>query len=650
MPTNLYSQSTNQPESQLQYASRKRLSVADWNALSIDLMQGVNQALADRAPFEQNLEDGNALYEMLVDPKDWPWAKSANVFVPLVPTELEGLLSYVAAQVLVPHLFLITGNNPQASQVAHVAERYYNVENKRLRGPLPTWYEVWLRWLHLGLRDGTGYVEAVWKYKNTQKRIEQSVPQMEQDPQTGQMAPVIGEDGKPVYEKQVSTVDDIYNDVALRTVKQRNIILIPSSAASIEEAAAVIKVEYLMEDELMELVHDGVLDEDEVEKALSFVPNGSSELGASPQPLGTYRAGDQVQTGDQGSQTSKFFKNRGPIEVYRIHSRQYDLDKDDTCEENVFWLHRSSERMLGWMRYQYFNGLRPIFDFSPLPRPDELLGFSIPERLAGLQNELNAQTNNKLDYQSLGLTSPLVTKDGAKINDQDMAWGLNQKWETEDPTGDVRQLTLNPINESVYVDIEQLKKDAKEYTGMANPMMGAPTSGKRSATEARQWQAAAMTRTGLMAMRFRMSIRNVINFVHALKKQYIQGEQQFVDEGSLLSIDPQILQQDFTIEVAGAADPIDAATRKTEVIAGIQALMQLFPGLFQDPMRQFYLARKMLSAMDWDQDADQLIGTEQQAMQQAQMMQQQAMLQQAMGQQPGQQQPGQHPPQNGRPK
>ena len=639
---NLYASATQQPDAPLKYSSRKRLSVKQWDVLAESLMGGVEAALGDRQPLDQNLNDWNDLYEMMVEDSgkgQWPWEGAANVFVPIIPTSLEGLLAYISAQVLVPSLFMVTGNNAQASDVAHLIERYYNSEYKKQRGTT-SWFNEFLEWLHLGLRDGTGYIEALWKYKVTKKRIDQSAPKMQPDPETGVLAPVLDDQGKPIYEVTESEVEDVYNDVDLRAVELRNIITIPASATSIEEAVAVIKVEYLMEDQLMELVHDGVLDEEEVEKALDMVPTGTTELPTSPQPTGTYTQGQQVGIdGGQGSQTSEFFKNRGPIEVYRIHSRQYDLDNDGTPEENVFWVHRSTRRMLGWMRYQYFNGLRPFFPFSPFPRPKRVDGFALPERLAGLQNEANATTNTRLDYGSRRITAPGIVKKDSALADNDMSWAPNVTWESENPQDDYQVVQLPQVPGEAFIEVDKIKQDVNEYTGMSMPMMGAQSSARRSATEAKQQSAAAMTRTGLLAMRYRISIRTVVNFVHALKKQYLTADQSFVSQNQEQTISPEQLNADVTIDVSGASDPIDAAQRRTETIGFVQTIMQIFgPALFQDYMKQWRLARKLFEAMNWDQDVEQILGTEQQAQQTAQQMQQmqqmQAMMQAAGGQPP----------------
>jgi hypothetical protein len=643
--TNLHTEATMQPETQLRYAARKRLSKADRADIASNVRLGVQAALeARQAGLEQNLADWHDMYEMLVEETDWPWVNAANLFVPMIPSELEGLLSYIAGQVLIPHLFMVTGNTEQAEQTAHLVERYYNAEYKRQRGDT-TWFEEFKKWLHLGLRDGTAYMEVLWKYEKAQKRVNQRNQRMENDSQ-GIPAPVLDDEGKPIYDVQEVMVDDVYNDVDLRAVGLRNVLTLPAEAESIEKAVAVIKVEYLYEDQLQKLVRAGVLDEDEVEAALAWVPTGATELAASQQPINTYTAGDQIGIGiGQGSNTSKFFRNRGPIEVYRVHTRQYDLDMDGTPEENIIWVHSTSWRMLGFMRYEYFNGLRPFFPITPFPRPDELLGFSLVERLTGLQNELNAQRNARLNEGNIRLSGAWLVKKGSPAEDEDWAFGPNAKIPYDQDPNEITRMNLGELPQFSFAEENIIKQDARGYTGMSQPAMAQQNSSRRSATEARQQQAATQTRTGLIAMCFRMAIRPVINFVHDLKKQYLTTDQQVTDGQGRFTLPLPVLNQDYAIDITGASDPIDAVSRRTETLGAVDLFMK-FPSIQTNPLKQYYLLRKIAHTFGWA-DVDQIIGTEQEALQQAQAAAQQAAMQ---GQQPGQPgQPGQHPPQQQQP-
>ena len=594
------------------------------------MRQTVEAALADRAPLEKNLDEWNDMYEMVTQQTDFPYVGAANIFVPLIPTQLESLLSYVAAKALVPRFYLVKGLTAAAEKDAGLVERYYNAELRRQRGD-STWYQAILRWLHLSLRDGTAYMEAVWKYRKSTIKAMQRRVKMEQDPETQAMMPVPGPDGQPQYEDVEIIVEDVHNDVELRPRALRNLITVPAAAKSVNDAMAAIAVDYLYEDSLRELIEADVLDPEEVEMALSMVPSGTSELPLSPQPTGIYEVGRQVGLGAaQGTQVSKFFRNRGPIEVYRSHTRQYDLDKDGQTEENVVWVVKQSGwRMLGWMRYNYLANLggavqaiRPFFAFSPYERPGEGIGFAIPDRLAGLQNEQNAQRNQRLNEGTIRIAPPWWENRNANFEDDNFSWGPNQKIRS-DAFEDIRRFQLPDIPQQAYMDEAQIGQDAAQYTGLTSL---APTATRKSALQARQEFAFTSMRLDMIVMNFRFANRTLINFIHALKRQFIADDQQFATaSGQRFTLTPEQLGQDYQIDVSGASDPMDAASRRQEELAAYEIFMK-DPDIASNPMRRYYLRRKLAETFDWA-DIDNIIGTEQEAQQMVQAQQAQQMLQ-----------------------
>jgi hypothetical protein len=664
---NVLTSSTPIPESDLSYKSRKRLKPEEWDALALDVRNTVEAALGDRAPLEENLDEWNDMYEMVTEEATWPFEGAANIFVPLIPTQLESLLAYIAGKALVPRFYLVNGLTEEACKSAARVERYYNAELRRQRGET-TWYQQILRWLHLSLRDGTAFMECVWKYRKSKVKVKRKQLKTQDDPDTGMPLPVLDqENGQPIFEDVETEIEDIYNDVDIRPVSLRNLITVPAAATSIHSAVAVIKVEYLYEDELKELARgikesgEGEFSDEMVEMALSYTPTGNSELPSSQQPTGQYEDGRQVGLGNaQGTQVSKFFANRGPVEIYRVHTRQHDLDRDGTPEENIIWVHASSWRMIGWMRYNYFTNLggavsavRPFFPFAPFERPGTLLGFSIPGRLSGSQNEMNAQRNMRLNEGTIRIQPPWWKNRNANIEDDNFSWGPNQTIES-DSFEDVRRYELPQLPQQAYIDEQTIKQDAHEYTGLSSMMVGQQSSSRRSATEMRQVAAATSVRLDMIVMNFRFANRTLVNFIHALKRQFLNTDQQFTINGHNFKLTPEEINQDYLIDISGAADPMDAGTRRQEELAAYEIFMK-DPDIAGNPMRRFALRRKLAETFNWA-DVDDIIGTEAEVQEQMRAMQAQAMLQhlQQTGQSlgagaPGGGQPGGRPPGAGPP-
>lgn len=624
------------PESPIEFVGRQRLSEGQRNGLALSLRLGVEAALGDRKAKEDNLADWNKIYECQGDQKiDYPWKDASDVKLPLAATQMDAFVAYVAAAAFGQRFYRVTGLTPEAQEHAPIVERYYNAELMKHRTGAPTWHEAHVRQIMLGARDGVGVIEALWRTTKRTQKIAHFTKRLH--PET--LEPVLDDTGRQQYDKSILTVDvNVYDDVQLMPVPLRNIITIPAAALSIDEAVAVAKVEYLYESQLKEMVRAGILDAGEVEAALSYVPIGVSELPASEQPLEIYTAGGQVSTGSaQGPQTTEFFGQRGPIEVYRVHTNQYDLDGDGQVEENIFWVHRTSWRMLGWMPSQYWAEHRPFFAFAPLPRPEQFWGFSIIERMGAYDQELDAIWNQRNNMINLGLGPPLWKRRGSDADTDENSWRPNTTWYSSsfDDFQWVKPPDVNPIS----IEQEQaLVQYAEKMLGLSNPAVGMMNSGRRTAAEVRQVAAATSARMNLAVMRFRANAREIVNFVHQLKKQYQGDERAVVDGNGSFVVPPDILNLPYQIDVWGGDDPSDVATRRTEVMS-LYDIASKSPIAASNPLIQHALLQIVWDSFERP-DFEAIFGRNEQIMEQIKQQTVKQVLTQlqtaAQGQQPGQ--------------
>jgi hypothetical protein len=624
----------------------KKLSENDWTALSNDLYMGVNASLTACGPYFANLKDWSDAYDMIVGEKDFPFEDSSNITVPYIQAQLESMVAYVGGTVLTPRLYIVTGNTESGARVAPRVEKFYNADLVRLRNDGSSYFSRYIDWLHMSLRDGTGILECLWNRRRQRRRASSWVPK-----QTPSGALVLDDQGNPVWDERVETTDVYVKDFAEYTiVKRKEFLLMPAESMSIEEAVAVAKVEWPYEEHLDRMVRAGFMDSGEVERALNYVMTGTTEVASDRTGYYDKNASQQIGIGQgQGTMASRFFKNRGPIKVWRIHSRQFDMNGDGIPEENIFWLHEQSQRMLGWMPYDYATGLRPFFSFCPFPRPDGFDGYSLIERLAGCQSEIDTSHNQRNDQISYRISPPMFVQQGSMVLDQQGTWRPGKKIEVEDTEKTLRIPTLPDIPVASWQEEALLKSYGSDYTGLSNPAMGTQSSGRRSATEIRGQNQGQGTRVGLISTRLRLSIGQVINFTHALNKQYQRTDQSTTVDSQIYTLPLEDLAQDLTIGVAGATDPIDSTTRRNEALS-LYELLSKDPQIAQSPVRMWYLRQALLDAFNRP-DAQQLNGTEQEA-QQAEMQakQMQALQMQQMQAQGGaQQSPGQGAPQQPQP-
>jgi len=603
-------------DAQLAYTSDPvRITDSDWTALSYDLYQSINASLGERGALEQNLKDWLDLYEMRVDLTGWPWQNASNIFVPVIPAQLNTVLAYITGKVFVPRFYIVSGNTADSALEAPNVERYYNAELVRQRGQT-TWFDEHITWIHESFRDGTSIMEVLWRRTIAKRKVVSFEPEL-----SSKGVPVLNpEDGKPKFKRNVKEVEVVeYDDVELQPVLLRDFLLIPSEAVSIEQAVGVARCLWLYEDTLQEMIKEGTLDADEVEKALNYVQDGSSSDVASDRQ-GSYdkTAGDQINPGlNQGSQTSRFFANRGPIKVWRIHTRQYDMNRDGIAEENIFWLHELSQRMLGWKPYEYIAPGRPFFAFSPDPRPDRFYGYSLVERLAPIQAEINGMFNQRNNLIDLMLNPPLMYVRGSIINDKNEKWGPGVKWEVERPDA-ISFLQFPNLPLSSFQNESLLDNYVDKLTGISAPAMGQQSSGRRSAREIGVQVAATTTRNDLVAMRLRIVCRAILNFIHKLKLQYMNEDPSFIDAQEKLTIPRQIMAKDYQLDIAGSSDPLDASSRRQEMLGAMQLLMGV-PWIGQDREKSFALVRKVADTFNWP-DAIAIIGTADEAKQAKQQM------------------------------
>lgn len=610
---------------------KKKISEGGWNALSTDLYQSiVSSDYGARSALNQNLQEWSDAYDMITYQKDTPFDDSSNLQLPYMTSQVDSLVAYVGGTVMQPRLILVTGNTSEAAKHATQLEKSMNAEVTRLRSDGTSYHEACIRALRLAMRDGTSVFEVLWARNRRRRTLVTNTPQIDDEGDW-----VTDENGDGVYQETRTEVDDYVKDYAQITpIPLKEFGLIPAEAASIEDAAACWRVEWLYEEELNNRIRAGIFDSDEVERALTYVPSGTSDVPADP--AGTYDKTASYQIGigmSQGSLSSEFFKNRGPIKVRRIHSRQYDMNGDGVPEENIFWLHEQSQRLLGWTDYSYTDGRRPFFACRPFPRSDGFLGYSVPERLSGVQTELDTMNNERRDAISQRLISPMMVEKGSELLNRKGEYGIEKLIEVERVSGHPQgpsfsQLTLPDVPLASFQDEALVKSYGDEYTGLGQPAMGGASSGRRSATELRQRNSAQGTRLDLICKEFRTTLIQVFNFVHSLNKQYLQTPLTTGDGPDKLVLPLEVLALDYSISVVGATDPIDSITRRNENMSFIQMVGQMFPFVMQDPVKAYRLGLILFDSFGRS-DASSILGTEEEAKQRGeQQAQQQAQMQQ----------------------
>lgn len=592
----------------------------------------VTAALADREILDETLDYWYSLLEMYSPPRNTPWPNASNVFIPIVPTHYETLAAQVAQQVFMQRLFLVVPNTPQASAITHQIEYYYNAKSQKL-----DLLEVFEQWKNLGLRDGLSLLEVLYRHTTTRQKI--VVFEDELNPATG--LPLVDlRTHKKIRKPKTYTVEvDDYRDVEMTPVELRDFIISPAWQTDIEAAHMVGRKVYLDENTLRAMVADGTLIHEKVQRALNFIYGGTSDLPSDPQGDVTYNIGGKIQIGaEEGMTDAGLGQMRGSLEVWRIHSKQFVWDPDEQKKvprETVYWWHYNSQLVLGEPKpYEYGHGKRPFIPFAPLPRPRRLYGWSLIERLAPIQAEVNQLYNGRNDIVDLITRPPMYQRTGAKvITPEGKPWHPGVLWEVQDPTdvgfvgGNSRMVDLAP---SVQQE-DRLMSWASLLSGAVPNLSGSVNSGRRTAREISSANSSASVRVGFISQRLRNAIGKAFWQWHQLQIQYGKDEENVA--GNVLgmpqqmTISKEVLTQDVQLTISGSNGQLDQDARAQQALQTF-LLLKDDPDIAQDPIKRYRLKAYLLEAQN-NTNIIALLGTEQDAEKKAQ---EQAQFQQAVEQ------------------
>jgi hypothetical protein len=579
------------------------------------LGQMVEYAIAARSELELNLDYWDAMYEMRVAAKDWPWVDCSNFVVPFIPAQLDMLAAKLTGVVFQPRFFVMNGNTPEAIGKQHKCERYYNAELSR-----HGWTEQFYQWLHLALRDGTAIMEILWK------REKRSMPVMYEEDVTDELGNPTGET------RQVKTMLDMttYNDVELTPVELRDFLLLPAWETGIQtRGAGCARMKLMSEQELLAMCKtknnpNGILWEDVVREELDTMNAGESDIDQSLQSIQDYLINDQIDlTEDASNWIPEYPRQRGPMRVWRVHTDCLDMDGDGVFEENVFYVREQSRRCLGYTPYKYMHMKRPFVALAPIPRPGRFYGKSVCELLRTVQEELNAQHNQRNDQITMRLSPPFYRVRTADVRDQDHRFGPDAEWIVDTPK-DVGILELPDVPLSSWQEEQLLGQYGTMVLGQAGPSSAASGS-RKTAKEVQSSAQAGNVRLDLMAARIREAAKEVFWQIHHLKLQYGPDNQEITaqvnGQPQRLEISKADLALDYDLGIAGMGGPLDKQGRQQEMML-VYSMLTQNPIVQQDPMHLYALTRMVLEAIGVP-DIQTLIGTPEELQQKVQQQQQQ---------------------------
>jgi hypothetical protein len=629
------------PQAELSVAPIK-VKKADRCDLGQAVYTRIVNALGDRSQLDIDLDYWNDLYEMVVGEKNWPWPNSANVFIPLIPTQLDTLAARLTATVFPPRLFLVNGNTDESAKTDHQVERFYNAELARYH-----WTEVFYQWMHLSLRDGTSILKIGWKKETRKRKVIKATPII--DEETGMPVPDEKDPTKPkMTTEMMEVVETIFDDVFLEPIELKDFLLLPSYSKSCKrgEVSGIALKRTYDEWQLRAMARgdDPDLWMKAVDEVLESQAEAQDQIPQDPQGVRTLEIGGEITiSGMDGTQVGNIRQKKGQFIIWEVYTDSYSFDGSGEPEPAILWIDDQTQTLMGAKAYPYWHGEWPFVDLSPSPRLNRFYGFSMAGRLRYLQEETNAIHNQKLDVVDRALGAPMYQTDGANIKDENMRWAPNAMWQVS-RKDDIGFLVTPAVPIEAQVEEQALMTAAQGVTGLSAPMTGQTNSGRKTAKEVQQAAASAGVRLDLMAARIRDAMKRVFLQIHALKLQYGPDDMQtqVANPGgkpARLQITKAILAQDYDLSIAGLGGPIDKQGRQQSMLF-LYTLLMKNPLIMQDPMKIYAVSRMLLEEYD-RVDIPTLLGTQEELMKKMQQAAQQAQQAAAMGQPP----PGQNPQQ-----
>jgi hypothetical protein len=627
------------------------LSADEKRELGQACYDAIQSGLNQRDDLDQVLNTFDSFYEQKVKPKNFPWPDSSNLHFPMVARIVNSLVARICGEVFVDNFYRVYGNTETAAFNQHKVQRFYNSEFFRF-GFIRQHRDM----THLGVKDGTGIMEVMWEVKKETRNV--TLIETVKDPMTGMELmkdPMSGELETQTRQEQVEI--ETINDVSMQAVELRDVVLVPSWSYSPEEALGVARKVFLDEKTLRAMASgpDAVLDMDAVEAALKYVPEGQDERALDRQGTSTADIGGNIEVTSE-TPASYFPMRRGGLLCWRFQTNLFDLDKDGIYEENLVWIHDTSQGYLGHKRYPYWAKRRPLFFFTPLRRPRRTYGWAITGSILPMATSKNILGNARLDEVTTRLSPPRWKKMGVKLSDKRQTWAPNQTFEVQDQN-DVGIFTVQDIPISAWQSEAALEDEAERVAGLGDPVSGfVGTSGRRTKAEVQAAVQASGVQLGFQAQELRWTCKEILNFWHELNKQYktdVSFTANIGGQRQRLQLTREELDDDYELTIAGMDGPMDKANYIQETIY-VADMLKKDPLVMGSPQMfvRLYKINEMLLESLRRYDALSILGTVDEAQQMDQARAQAAQVQAQMAAS-GMGQPGGGagggPPQNGQP-
>jgi hypothetical protein len=385
----------------------------------------------DRAEWENRLVEWDNAYYGRVEEKVFPWPGAANFHVPVTATGIETFKPRLVEGVMgqTPPIMVVptTGALEDKKEIVETFLNWQTVVEMKIA-------PIVAQSAHLFLHPGLVVAKTYWKVERKRRKY---IREFEGDTELPTILEALFGAQQPIDLK--SEGDLKWTGIIPTTLMGGSALEVTLQLNYIEDSGAPV-VQVLVEREeviegpqvdlidppdiivpakggddpnkLPHITHRLWLNENDLRrKALQgrFYADVVRELLNSGAPRGdqptmdsnAYRQAQDVAEGIEGYGPSNV--RRSQWEVLESY-RQYDIDQDGLDEEIIVWTSPHARgRILGWdyLDNVYAHGRRPFRVGKYYPIPFRFYGQSFAEVVKGIQDEINAIHNQRVDYGTI---------------------------------------------------------------------------------------------------------------------------------------------------------------------------------------------------------------------------------------------------------
>lgn len=416
----------------LQRSLTPRLTEDAERELAFGIHTDYHASLMDRSEWERRLVEWENAYYNKVEEKEFPWPGAANFHVPFTMTGVETYKPRLVEGVL--------GQSPpiQAVATTGAGERRKDIVetfmNWQILNEIPEIDSLVAQSAHLFLQPGLAIAKTYWKVERKRRRYIREFPgdtpieaifealfgttppseleKVDNLTWEGEIPTTLNAGGPLQVKLEMAFLDEsgaptIQVKVEREEVLERpDIVLIDPTDLIVpvkgggnpNDQPYVIHRQWWDENRLRSEVKKGRLYKDAIEELLAAGPPRGDQ---PTMDSGAYRQSVDATEGVEGQGPSNV--RREQWEILETYLR-YDIDGDGFEEEIIVWTCPYFRgNVLGWdyLDNAFAHGRRPFRVGRFFPIPFRWYGLSFAEVVKGIQDELNAIHNQRVDYGTI---------------------------------------------------------------------------------------------------------------------------------------------------------------------------------------------------------------------------------------------------------